>query len=163
METVKGDLIQLALNGKFDVIAHGCNCFSTQKSGIAKQMAEVFFTNEFPMEVDSRAFPINKLGCIDWDTHVVEDNFLSVVNCYTQYQYGTDKAHADYEAIALCMRKINILFRGKHIGLPMIGAGLAGGDWTRISAIINQELKDMKVTIVEYDGRTNQPRRNTVY
>lgn len=155
MKTIKGDLIKLALAGKFDVIAHGCNCFSTQKSGIAKQMAEVFFTDEFPMEVDSRAFPVNKLGCIDWDTYVIEHNFLSVVNCYTQYQYGTDKIHADYEAIHLCMRKINVLFRGKRIGLPMIGAGLAGGDWNKISAIIERELKDLKVTIVEYDGTRN--------
>jgi hypothetical protein len=35
----------------------------------------------------------------------------------------------DYEALTLCMRKINYTFTGKHIGLPMIGCGLAGGDW----------------------------------
>jgi hypothetical protein len=39
---IKGDLIALALAGEFSVIAHGCNCFSTQKSGIAKYMVEHF-------------------------------------------------------------------------------------------------------------------------
>jgi O-acetyl-ADP-ribose deacetylase (regulator of RNase III) len=37
-EEINGDLIELALQDKFNVIAHGCNCFCTQKSGIAKQI-----------------------------------------------------------------------------------------------------------------------------
>ncbi len=32
----------------------------------------------------------------------------------------------------VCMRKINNVFAGKHIGMPKIGAGLAGGNWNRI-------------------------------
>jgi O-acetyl-ADP-ribose deacetylase (regulator of RNase III) len=48
------------------------------------------------------------------------------------------------------MRKINSIFSGKHIGLPQIGAGLAGGDWNKIKKIIQDELKDCKVTIVIY-------------
>jgi ribonucleoside-diphosphate reductase beta chain len=37
-----GDLITLAKAGKFDVIAHGCNCHSTMGAGIAPQMAKAF-------------------------------------------------------------------------------------------------------------------------
>ena len=40
------------------------------------------------------------------------------------------------------------MFSGKHIGLPKIGAGLAGGDWNIIKKIIQTELKDCKVTVV---------------
>jgi O-acetyl-ADP-ribose deacetylase (regulator of RNase III) len=29
MKVIKGDLIQLAKDGKFDLIVHGCNCFCT--------------------------------------------------------------------------------------------------------------------------------------
>ena len=47
---------------------------------------------------------------------------------------------------------MNYRFKGKHIGLPKIGAGLAGGDWERIKGIIQKELKDCEVTIVIYDG-----------
>ena len=32
---IKGDLIKLAQKGKFDIIAHGCNCFCTMGAGIA--------------------------------------------------------------------------------------------------------------------------------
>ena len=33
---VRGDLIKLALAGKFDVIIHGCNCMRAMGAGIAK-------------------------------------------------------------------------------------------------------------------------------
>ncbi len=37
-----------------------------------------------------------------------------------------------------------------RIGLPKIGAGLAGGDWPRIECIVDEELADCDVTVVEY-------------
>ena len=163
---VTGDLIKLALAGKFDVIAHGCNCLSNMGAGLAPHMAKHFGCNTFPME--QRGADVNKLGCIDYRTFVIgkdniwdsaidenvnEDPTITVVNAYTQYRYGRnhkdgDKKPLDYEALALCMRKMNILFKGSHIGLPKIGAGLAGGDWNKIKSIIKTELKDCKITIV---------------
>lgn len=163
---VQGNLITLALEGKFDVIAHGCNCLSNMGAGLAPHMAKTFGCDKFPLE--NKGADINKLGCIDYRTFVIskhciwdsaldenvkEDPLLTVVNAYTQYRYGRnhkdgDKLPVDYEAITLCMRKMNNVFRGKHIGLPKIGAGLAGGDWNRIKRIIQTELKDCKVTVV---------------
>ena len=191
---IDGDLIKLAKQGKFDVIVHGCNCFSTMKSGIAPQMAEAFGCDEFKKErltyveyddmdnmyevkTDNKG-DINKLGTIDWelqylwfDHPMAKDGLgvpmnsrsvgqpntkpLVVVNAYTQYKYGRnhadgDKSPVDYAAIEMCMKKMNYRFKGKHIGLPKIGAGLAGGDWNRIEHIINTELKDCQITIVNY-------------
>lgn len=37
MQNIKGDLIELALVGEFDVIVHGCNYFCTMGASIAKQ------------------------------------------------------------------------------------------------------------------------------
>lgn len=165
---IDGDLITLAKEGKFDVITHGCNCLSNMGAGIAPQMARAFGVNTFDME---RQGPdIEKLGCIDYKTFVLGENTvwslddyknnknepeLTVVNSYTQYRYGRNHADGtsrplDYEALTLCMRKINNVFEGKHIGLPKIGAGLAGGDWNRIKTIIQTELKDCDVTVVNY-------------
>ena len=39
---------------------------------------------------------------------------------------------------------------GQRIGLPKIGAGSAGGDWAKISQILEQELDGEDVTYVEY-------------
>lgn len=165
---IDGDLITLAKEGTFDVITHGCNCLSNMGAGIAPQMARAFGANTFEME--RWGSTIEKLGCIDYQTFVLGENRiwslsdyknnrnepeLTVVNSYTQYKYGKNHTDGvskplDYEALTLCMRKINNIFKGKHIGLPKIGAGLAGGDWNRIKKIIQTELKDCEITVVNY-------------
>lgn len=195
---IKGNLIKLAKQGKFDVIAHGCNCFCTMGAGIAVAFKKEFKADKFPMEqkgkgdynkhgqIDSRKIFVDKNGdYVDEGPHnimvklspdTIAERSLIVVNAYTQYNYGGDRP-LDYTALRMCMRKINHTFKGKHIGLPMIGCGLAGGIWDSsifsgselidihneplmkergfdgngVLQIIEQELKDCKVTIVEYD------------
>ena len=171
---VDGNLITMALNGDFDVIAHGVNCQCVQGAGLAPQMVKVFGTDSFPMEDPNTKGEIWKLGNIEYQTFHQEKEeygngwvrypdenvflsgkFIYVVNAYTQYNYGRnhsdgDSVPVDYEAITLCMRKMNKVFAGKHIGLPKIGCGLAGGDWNIVKAIIQKELKDCNVTIVNY-------------
>lgn len=160
----RGCLITKALEGKFDVIAHGCNCMSIMGAGIALQMKNIFGANHFPME-SRNIKPINKLGNIDYKdvgyheyksltnySGVPElikwQKYCTLVNAYTQYQPG---ANLDYAALTLCMKKINHEFKGKHIGLPQIGCGIAGGDWNKVKQIIQSELKDCDVTIVIYE------------
>lgn len=176
---VKGDLIALALKGHFDVISHGCNCQNNMGAGIAPQMVKAFGCNKYPYNLESPSYKgdVNKLGCIEYTLFEISNEGevftplrgqgyssttpkrlfdLFVVNSYTQYNYGKNhidgsKKPLDYEALTLCMRKINHKFTGKRIGLPKIGAGLAGGDWERIKKIIKTELKDCDVTIVIYE------------
>lgn len=199
-QEIKGDLIEYAKQGIFDVIAHGCNCHSTMGAGIAPQMAKAFGCDKFEMEVESytdydeegneyevetkNRGNINKLGQIDyqhqylWFNHPMakdglavamghktpgQDNVkdLIVVNAYTQYNYGRNHSDGvlrpiDYEALTLCLRKMNMVFQGKRIGLPMIGAGLAGGDWDHIKYLIQKELRDCQVTIVIYKKENNK-------
>lgn len=169
---IKGDLIQLALKGKFDVITHGCNCFCTMGSGIAPLMAKNFGADKFPLEADKFKGDFNKLGQIDFDVRMIsaidgkvmtsiegseryasgkgsiDDHPLVIVNSYSQYNYGQKFGPPlDYDALRLCLRKINHQFKGMKIGLPKIGCGLAGGDWLIVSKMIEVELKDMFVTI----------------
>lgn len=156
---VHGDLISLALRGEFDVITHGCNCMSNMGAGIAVPMNFAFDVSLFPME--QTGVDINKLGNIDYrGFKFIQGNLapagyddevtLTVINSYTQYVPSVKMKPLDYEALTLCLRKINKLFNGKHIGLPQIGAGLAGGDWKRIKQIIQTELDSMHVTIVYF-------------
>lgn len=165
---VDGNIILMA--GEFDVIAQGNNCFCTQGAGLAPQFVKAFGTDKFKMESPKFKGDINKLGTIDFEARHFEDGkwvkypdeggkwvtaSVIVVNAYTQYNYGAnhadgDKKPVDYEAITMVMRKMNKIFKGKHVGLPKIGAGLAGGDWRIIEGIIQRELKDCTVTIVNY-------------
>ena len=167
---VEGDLIQLAKEGKFNAIAHGCNCRSTMAAGIAVPMAKTFGCDKFRMELDGPS--ILKLGNIDFNCFVLgkngaiwkmedetsnpqDDPELYVINAYTQNWYGRNhangnKAPIDYEALTLCMRKLNSICKGLRVGLPKIGAGLAGGNWEEIKNIIKTELADCHITIVIY-------------
>jgi hypothetical protein len=42
MKKVRGDLIDLALKGDFDVIVHGCNCLNAMGAGVALTIKKVF-------------------------------------------------------------------------------------------------------------------------
>jgi len=50
--------------------------------------------------------------------------------------------------------KMNQKYKGKKIGLPMIGCGIGGGHWETVKFIIQQELCDCKVTIVMFNQET---------
>ena len=155
---IEGDLIRLAVWGEFDVISHGCNCYCHMGAGIAPQMARAFGADMFPKEKKKFKADINKLGQIDYrKLPLAGDKSLIVVNSYTQFGHGKNHEDGvskplDYIALIMCMKKINHLFKGKKIGLPMIGCGLAGGDWNRVKFIIKKELKDCDVTVVIYKG-----------
>jgi len=176
MKIIKGDLIQLANQGNFDLITHGCNCFCTMGAGIAVPMKQNYGCDKFPLEAPEYKGDINKLGRIDYQVktlilqkpikvgnlNLLAPDFggfpLIVINSYTQYHYGSNhpdgvKKPVDYEAITLCMRKINHIFKGKSFGLPKIGCGLAKGDWQIVQRILIQELKDMDVTVVELNTK----------
>jgi O-acetyl-ADP-ribose deacetylase (regulator of RNase III) len=152
VEIVQGNLITIAKDGEFDVIAHGCNCFCLQGAGIAEQMSMTFNTSDpklYPLEHQKLMGDINKLGQVQASIHSVayHTKYVEVVNCYTQFQPGRD---ISYEALTLCMKKLNHYYKGKKLGLPLIGCGIAGGKWSVVKDIFEKEFVDCNVTIVEY-------------
>ena len=151
MKTVKGDLIKLAQEGAFDVIVHGCNCRCAMARGIAKGIRAAF-PEAYQIDQASESGDRSKLGTIGVADVTVGDRALAVVNAYTQFDYRGPMPRADYDAIRSAFAAIKQQFSGKRIGYPMIGAGLAGGDWGVISAIIEEELVGEDHTLVEFTG-----------
>lgn len=149
MKVTQGDLIKKAKQGEFDLIVHGCNCFCTMGAGIAKGIKSEFF-EAFDADQATLKGSKEKLGTCSFAKIEREGINLIVVNAYTQFDYGGHGVKVDYDAIRSCMKWIKDNFEGKRIGFPKIGAGLAGGDWERISQIIDKELAGEDVTLVEY-------------
>ncbi|MGE0767374.1 MAG: phosphatase [Hyphomicrobiaceae bacterium] len=152
MRTVRGDIIRLATDGAFDVIAHGCNCFHVMGGGLAAQVSR-----RFPEAcVADRATPYGeraKLGTCSVATVSTPVGRVDVVNAYTQFQpSGGGGIDVDYDAVHAAMAWLKAHYAGRRIGLPQIGAGLAGGDWSRIEAIIAEQLDGEDVTIVIFGG-----------
>lgn len=145
LKHVKGNLIDLAEEGNFDVIIHGCNCFNTMGGGIAREIRA-----RYPLaaKADESTIKgsIDKLGTYTaWET----GKFL-IINAYTQYEMSTGQDVFEYDAFALLIRKFTHIFHNQRIGLPYIGMGLAGGD------------KEIIMSYIEYFAEEAAKQGNTV-
>jgi O-acetyl-ADP-ribose deacetylase (regulator of RNase III) len=149
MRTIHGDLLQLALDGRFDVILHGCNCQCQMGKGIALSIKQRF-PEAYAADCATPKGDPTKLGTISIAEIRRENRTFHIVNGYTQFHWRGEGVKADYEAIRLVMRAVKARFSGRTIGYPKIGAGLAGGDWEIIAPIIEHELTDEDHTFVEY-------------
>lgn len=142
---IKGNLIAMAKESKFDIIGHGANCKKMMGAGIAYQIAREFPIAYQADKIDTR-MPRQRLGDLTYTQY--GDN-LFVVNLYTQYEGGPN---LDYSALELSLRKMTLIFnKNLKIGLPQIGCGIAGGDWEKVKEIIQRVLSDYDVTVVMYE------------
>ena len=148
MKIINGDLITLAEEGVFDVIIHGCNCLCNMASGIAKTIKDKY-PEAYVTDCETTKGDKEKLGQYT-SVEVGHKNRFTIVNAYTQYAYTRLDRDVDYDAVKCVFALIKSDFAGKRIGYPLIGAGLAGGDWNVIETIINQELEGEDHTLVKF-------------
>lgn len=151
LKHAKGNLLDMAEAGDFDIIVQGCNCFCAMGGGIAREIAE-----RFPMcaEIDrlTETGDYMKLG--NWTEF--DSGQFSIVNAYTQYSTSrTGEDVFEYMAFALILQKLVHTYGDKRIGLPYIGMGLAGGDKSSIMGMIETfaeqvSAKGGTVTLVEF-------------
>lgn len=83
VKTVTGNLIQLAQQGRFDVIIHGCNCMHTMGAGIALQIKRTF-PDAYNADLQT-PLGASKLGTISFAQ--IPMTSLCVVNGYTQVHW----------------------------------------------------------------------------
>ena len=147
LKYIEGDLVRDA--EQFELISHCCNCFCTMGSGIAP-LIKTKFPEAYEVDCETRKGDKLKLGSI---SHTVGTTPI-VVNIYGQYGYwgrNEGKMDLDYDALRSGFKNIKEKFSGKRMGFPMLGAGLAGGDWNVIESIIIEELEGEDVTIVKFN------------
>lgn len=127
----KGNLLDMAEAGEFDVIVQGCNCFNTMGKGIAKEIKDRF-PNAYTVDQLTKEGDYNKLGTYTIAPNKLVDHTFLIVNAYTQYTYwNTDDKKGDlfeYTSFEMILQKLAREFGTKRIGMPYVGMGLAGGD-----------------------------------
>ncbi len=146
MEVIDGDLLKHFEMGKFDVMVHGCNCFHTMGAGIARQIKSNY-PDAFKADLDTVKGDRAKLGT--YSVCKIKSSNRFIVNAYTQYLYGRG-LQVDYDAVKQVFELIDRDFQGKVIGIPQIGAGLAGGDWAKIRDIIESVTTNNHIILVMY-------------
>lgn len=155
---VKGNLLDMADNGEFDIIIQGCNCFNAMGAGLAPQIAKRYPMAE-GVDSDTVKGSIQKLGnwTYAWNTEDTKAPIqFKIINAYTQYvtsQQGEDVF--EYASFEVILRKLAHEYGKQRYGLPYIGMGLAGGDKKRIMAMIENFAKEISakggtVTLVEF-------------
>jgi O-acetyl-ADP-ribose deacetylase (regulator of RNase III) len=153
LKHTKGNLLDLAENGEFDLIVHGVNCFNTMGGGIAREIAERY-PHVAKVDAKTACGDYNKLG--NWtECDAGEKSQFTILNCYTQYNMSTGKDVFEYTAFQLILEKLLFVYGNKRIGLPYIGMGLAGGDKHVIMRMIEEFAYSLanrggSVTLVEF-------------
>ena len=152
MKSLKGNAVDLFLEGKFDILIHGCNCCRAMASGIAGEIAlkipeAVLADNLYGLNRD-----IAKLG--NWShaqvRRIVDGKVVigTVINLYTQFLPGPDLYE---EALILGFKKLeSSITYGRKICIPEIGCGIAGGDWSIIGPRIASIMKKHDLTHIEF-------------
>lgn len=80
-----------------------------------------------------------------------------VANMVAQYGYktGSKGPPIRYDALRSCLRKLapeaKMLKASVH--MPRIGTGLAGGKWSEIEPLIEQELASLEVYVYDFAGK----------
>lgn len=150
LKYVKGDLVQMAYNGEFEFIIHGCNCFHTMGAGIAKQI-KMTFPEAYECDLKTPYGDRYKLGRTSTEFCKNSKSGVWVINAYTQFKPGRENPKHLYRNIKDCFSQYVVHLKDKKIGIPKIGCGIAGGDWNIVSDIIEDIMKDSDITVVVFE------------
>jgi O-acetyl-ADP-ribose deacetylase (regulator of RNase III) len=153
LKHTKGNLIDLAEQGAFDVIVQGCNCYNTMGSGIAREIRERY-PEAYEADCRTEKGDIMKLG--NWTEY--DTGAFKIINAYTQYGFNSGGSTFDlfeYTSFQLILQKLFAEYGKQDIGLPYIGMGLAGGDKEKIIKMIEDFAEQVdalggSVTLVEF-------------
>lgn len=154
IKEVKGNAVSMFLQGEGHLI-HGCNNYCNMGAGIAREVKQRI-PGAYKADRETQKGLLTKLGT--FSSYYNQHKGVFCFNAYTQHDFWSPGPRADYKAIELCFRRV-----AKHLEdweaeqkpliTPLIGAGLAGGDWERIKGIINKAVGDYPVIVVHFDPR----------
>ena len=121
------------------VLIHGCNCHNNMGAGLAKRIKQLY-PEAYQADQNTVAHSRDKLGTL---SGAKINNNLSVVNLYTQYNYGGNVVNVDYTAMRKCFELLvdNAMVDYIFLIPKNIGCGLAGGDINIVTPMIEECFK----------------------
>jgi O-acetyl-ADP-ribose deacetylase (regulator of RNase III) len=138
------------LEADLDVIGHGANCQICMGAGIARQIK-----NKFPevYEADKRCSLDKGLPRLGTYSKARSGKYL-FYNLYTQENPHPPVSYAAISSSLDSMKKDLMSWNiWPRVGLPLIGAGLGGGDWLLIERIINEIFFNREVFVYYLDKK----------
>lgn len=146
---VKGDIFATP---DLRAYAHGCNCSGTMDTGISvafkKRWPQMF--EEYRLLCEDKRF---RLG----DVFVWNDGNDVIYNLGLQEHWKTP---AKIAALAKALKKMIELASGvgiKAVGLPRLGTGLGGLDWTRAKKLLSEHGEGTNLSLVVFEQFVRAP------
>jgi O-acetyl-ADP-ribose deacetylase (regulator of RNase III) len=137
-----GDLLKNVSSGH---IVSGCNAQGVMGSGFALAIKKMYPGAYVRYHDEYKTFGLTLGVAYEWkDLNNPESN-LVIWNAITQQYFGLPGRNCSYDAIQACFEQINQdipkwKYVPQEIHIPMIGAGLGGGNWEIIKTIIEQTV-----------------------
>lgn len=151
-----GDLFKTAILH----IVHGCNAQGVMGSGVARIVRDDFpeayeeYVRAHKECIDGMSFTeamfTKSSGLPMGMIQLVPSNGKVIINAITQERFGPPPTrYVSYDAVADAFHNINKVLAGHvtHVAMPRIGAGLGGGDWNVIEAIIASEMTQVQPVV----------------
>lgn len=137
---------------KYDLILLGTNVYNTLGNG-----AQLSFRKKYPYIQEENLKTMygdeKKMGTI---LECIKENEPTIVLLYITKGFGfqphKENDYLSYESLEKCLQLVNILYKGKNIASPYLGASKfdGNGNRNRILEIIERVLTDVDLTIYDY-------------
>jgi O-acetyl-ADP-ribose deacetylase (regulator of RNase III) len=160
----QGDVVQALLDGEVTMLIHQTNCQGVMGSGIARQIKEKI-PNAYKEYKDSErrngglylgGVTIGMVATPKGDGYVFnvngQDEYQDRLKCNTNYAYLAKGLIGviDYATV------------DDIIAMPKIGAGLGGGDWKIIEALIESAFEGRTVYVYTLEEPKKYSKRNDI-
>ncbi len=137
-----GNLLTSVSSG---VIVHGCNAEGVMGAGFALALKRLYpkAFEAYRKSFEQNGLELGSVVVYIQDPGDMYQDPLVIANAITQQTTGTDRRQVDYPAVRKCFKEVARLARisfVKDVHFPLIGCGLAGGEWSVIEPIIEEEL-----------------------
>lgn len=145
LDVQKGDLF----SGSEKLVVHGCNAQGVMRSGFAKIVRE-----RYPEAYHAYAStsPL-RMGQVIY----AESQGKIIANGITQQFYGRDgRRYCSYDAINSVMEDVHryaVHHQIDRVAMPAIGAGLGGGSWSVIRAIVEDVFTQVQPVLYTLDDK----------
>lgn len=133
MKMIDGDILDI----DDGIIIHQANCMKLAGTGIALQIRNKFPEFYRDLQNDKPA-----LGNVLL-TFPATAPKLTIISIYSQLSVGRHTPQTNYESFAECLLKVAAFAaqKKKQVYIPYrIGCGAGGGNWDKVSALINELL-----------------------
>lgn len=148
---VEGDL----LKAKEACLLQQVNARGVMGSGVAKAIMRRYplVYAVYRTEYMARGLPMGSVVWVDCGVENPKNHLIG--NIVGQPDFGGDgKVYTDYEALRVGFKEANRFLVESGItaaALPLIGAGLGGGDWGKIAEIIETEMVTVQPIVYVLD------------